>query len=77
MKRILLAILVVVALIGCTKKPKEEYIPLFDDGGKTYYVATPSGTIVWSTNSETYYAYVNEDGSVVNINDYIKGVPNE
>ena len=72
MKRILLAILVMLVFAGCTKKVKEEYIPLFQDGETTYYIATPSGVVVYSTNSETYYTFMREDGSIININDLME-----
>ena len=72
MKKILIALFIMAVLVGCSKKPKEEYIPILEDNGKTYYVATPSGTIVWSTNSETYYNFVREDGTSVNIADFYK-----
>ena len=74
MKKLLLIIGVIFLLFGCKKTtiPKEEYIPMFVNEDKTYYIASPSGTIVFSTDSETYYTYVKDDGSVANIKDYME-----
>lgn len=71
--KIFMLLMVAICLIGCQKnnKPKDEYIPLFEDGDKTFYVATPSGVIVYSTDSNTYYSYEKEDGTIVTINDYL------
>ncbi len=74
-KNILLLCLIVIAFImGCQKKveePKEEYIQIYDEDGLKFYIATPSGTLYYSTGSEIQL-YVDENGNTRNINDDVE-----
>ena len=75
-KNLLFIIAIVICFVSCKKQvePKQEYIPIYIDADteRTFYVASPSGIIVFSTDSETYYQYINEDGRAVNIMDYME-----
>ena len=73
MNKVFLAIILVLSLVGCKQQPKEEYIPLLEDNGDEYYIATPSGIVyvkasgsdvieVWhDANNETRNIYEVED----------------
>ena len=80
-KNLLFIIAIVICFVSCKKqvREKQEYIPIYIDADteRTFYVASPSGVIVFSTDSKTYYSYVNENGREVNIMDYYKEAQNE
>lgn len=69
MKKILLILGVMFLLVGCNKfTAKEEYIPLLEDNGDEYYIATPSGIVyVKASGSDVIEVWHDTTGETRNI----------
>lgn len=69
MKKIVIALIVAICLIGCglkEKENKEDLIKIYEEEGLSFYIATPSGTLYYATDSEPI-VYVGENGETRNI----------
>ena len=66
----LVILLAILCLCACNKQvkeePKEELIQIYKEDGLSFYVATPSGTLYYATDSEPIL-YTNEEGETRNI----------
>lgn len=46
MKKIVAILLLATCfMVSCKQQPKQEYIPILEDNGDEYYIATPSGIV--------------------------------